>query len=141
MRWLAVAGCGLRIAGDPFLDGRARLGHLNVIADIALLVDVRVDLLKRTAIGPIEDLCRRRNGNSRVLGIEMYAQDLEGFGSLGLEHLLHLGWQLGAATSCGLVSSRSPLSVLIPIDAGGGGRMGPDKYAFSSMLRFARFGL
>src|SRR5262245_19063671 len=94
---LRIARFGLRIAGNPFLHGRARFRHLGVVADSSFLVDVGVDLLHRTSVGAVENLCRRRNGNPRVLGVHMLAQHLECLWRLCLEHLLHLGRQFWPA--------------------------------------------
>ena len=52
MSWFVVAGGSwFRIAGDPFLDSLAGLRYLGDVADIAVLADVGVDRLRRTASG------------------------------------------------------------------------------------------
>src|SRR5262249_46644723 len=68
MSCIIVIGCGVPlgchwIAGEPFLDGRARPRHFRVVADIALLVDVGLDLLHCAAISAIDNLFLLLNGN------------------------------------------------------------------------------
>src|SRR5262245_66076731 len=51
VRWFVVASFGLRIACDLLLGRQARLRDFRVVAHRALLVDIGIDLLHRTAIG------------------------------------------------------------------------------------------
>src|SRR3954466_5959329 len=95
VRWLRVTSfwvLGSWIASKPFLRRCSWTGNLGIEANRAFLVDVGIDRLRGSAVGAIENLCRGRNGNSRVLGFEMPAQHLECFRRFGLEHLTHFSW-------------------------------------------------
>src|SRR4051812_35371453 len=57
------------IASEPFLCARSHLGNFGVKAHPVALGDAGIDRLRRAAVGSIENLCRRSNGNSRVVGV------------------------------------------------------------------------
>ena len=95
-QWLAPLSLASGSSGVP-LDSRkaiprwsAGLRNFGVEADRAVLLDIGVDLLHRPAVGSVENLCRRCNSNTRIVGIEMPTQHLERLRCFGLEQYLRV---------------------------------------------------
>ena len=55
------------VASNPFLSARARLRDFGVVADIAVLIDISIDRLRRAATAAVENGLSSQHSDAIVI--------------------------------------------------------------------------